>query len=162
MEYSIEYSEKELSKFYVIGISVRTTNQNNQSQKDIGELWGKYMQGNIAALIPNKESEDTYCVYTDYESDANGKYTTVLGCKVKSLDSVPKGMMGITIPAANYNVYTAKGKLPDCVVNTWMGIWISDIARRYASDFDIYRPKAKDPNNAEVETYLSVKQETER
>ncbi|HZV12359.1 MAG TPA: effector binding domain-containing protein, partial [Candidatus Kapabacteria bacterium] len=32
-----------LDEFNIIGISVRTTNQNGQSQKDIGELWEKFM-----------------------------------------------------------------------------------------------------------------------
>lgn len=151
------YQTKDLEKFYVVGISLRTTNQNNQSQKDIGELWGRFMKENIGSKIKNKLSEDTYCVYTDYESDANGKYTTVLGYKVKSLDSIPAGMTDITIPACKYQVYTSKGKLPDCVVSTWMNIWKTNIARKYASDFDVYGAKAADQNNAEVETYLSVK-----
>ena len=153
---TMNYETKTLSQFYVIGISIRTTNQNDQSQKDIGDLWGKYMSEGIASEIPNKESEDTYCVYTDYESDANGKYSTVLGCKVKSLDSIPTGMVGITVPQSSYRVYTSTGKLPDCVVATWMDIWKMDIKRKYAADFDVYGAKAQDPANAEVKTYLSV------
>ena len=153
----MKYETKELSQFYIVGISVRTTNQNGQSQKDIGDLFTKYMIGNSAAQIHNKVSEDTYCVYTDYESDANGKYTTLLGCRVKSLDSIPAGMVGIIVPKSKYNVYTSTGKLPDCVVSTWMGIWSTDIKRKYAADFDVYGPKAMNPANAEVETYLSVK-----
>jgi predicted transcriptional regulator YdeE len=154
---AMEYQTKELPSFYVIGIWVRTTNQNGQSQKDIGELWGKYMQGNIEAKIQNKVSGDTYCVYTDYESDETGKYTTLLGYKVSSLDSIPPGMIGITVPKSTYRVYTSTGKLPDCVVNTWMNIWKTDINRKFAADFDVYGTKAKNQSNAEVGTFLSVK-----
>src|SRR5215213_3050663 len=108
-----------LPSFYLIGLAVRTTNENNQAMKDIGELWGRFLGENIPSKISNKVSDDKYCVYTDYESDANGPYTTLLGYKVSSLDSIPEGLTGKEIPAANYQVFTAKGKLPDIVVNTW-------------------------------------------
>lgn len=153
----MKYKTEELSQFFIVGISVRTTNQNMQSQKDIGDLWAKYMVKNLGANIHSKVSDDTYCVYTDYESDANGKYTTLLGCRVKSLDSIPAGMTGIIVAPSHYRVYTSTGKLPDCVVGTWMHIWKSDIKRKYAADFDVYGPKATNPASAEVETYLSVK-----
>lgn len=151
------YETKDLPAFYVIGVSVRTTNAGGQSQKDIGELFQKYYSQGISQKIPNKVSEDTYCVYTDYESDANGKYTTVLGCRVKSLDSIPAGLVGITVPASTYRVYTSKGKLPDCVMYTWAEIWKSDIKRKYSADFDVYGIKAQNHAAPEVETYLSVK-----
>jgi predicted transcriptional regulator YdeE len=152
----MKHETKELPQFYVVGISVRTTNQNGQSQRDIGNLFTNYLIENTQANIKHKESEDIYCVYTDYESDMTGKYTTILGCKVKSLDSIPAGMVGIIVPASNYNVYTSKGKLPDCVVDTWMKIYLSGIKSKCTANFDLYGPKGKNPANAEVETYLSV------
>jgi predicted transcriptional regulator YdeE len=33
--------------FKLIGISVRTTNQNNQVQEDLGKLWGQFSPENI-------------------------------------------------------------------------------------------------------------------
>ncbi len=153
----MKYETKELPQFNIVGISVRTTNQNGQSQKDIGELWGKFTGSNAAGQIHNKESNDIYCVYTDYESDYNGKYTTILGCRVKSLDSIPVGMVGITVSKTKYRVYTSVGKLPGCVVDTWMKIWNTKIDRKYAADFDVYGAKAQNHDSAEVETYLSVK-----
>jgi predicted transcriptional regulator YdeE len=146
----------EHSDFKIIGISVRTTNQDGKSQKDIGELWGKFMGQNILAQIPEKESNDVYCIYTDYETDFNGPYTTILGCKVRSLDSIPDGFVGKVIPAAKYNLYTSAGKLPDCVVDTWKHIWQSGVKRKYSADFDVYSEKAQNPQNAEVDTYLSI------
>jgi predicted transcriptional regulator YdeE len=146
----------ELSDFKIIGVSVRTTNQGGKSQKDIGELWGKFMGQNIFEQIPNKESNNLYCIYTDYETDFNGPYTTILGCKVKSLDSIPKGLVGKIIPATKYNLYTSTGKLPDCVMDTWKYIWQSGVKRKYIADFDVYGEKAQNHQNAEVDTYLSI------
>jgi predicted transcriptional regulator YdeE len=150
------YETIELEKFNIIGISVRTTNQNGQSQKDIGELWGKFMGQGLAAKIPDKESHDIYCMYTDYESDANGPYTTILGCKVSSLENIPEGFTGRTIPTTRYHMYRTKGNIPDCVVQVWQHIWESPIKRKYVADFEVYGEKAVNPENAEVHTYLSV------
>ncbi len=42
-----------IQKFQVIGISVRTTNANGQSAKDIETLWGKFWGAEIQKQIPN-------------------------------------------------------------------------------------------------------------
>jgi len=153
----MDHKTQELPQFYIIGLSVKTTNQNAQSKTDIGNLFTKFMIENTVAKIPGKLSNDTYCLYTDYESGFMGPYTCVLGCKVKSLDSIPVGMVGKAVPAAKYNIYTSTGKLPDCVMNTWINIWKSGPDRKYSCDFDVYGVKAQDPVHAEVETYVSVK-----
>jgi predicted transcriptional regulator YdeE len=145
-----------LEQFFVIGIAVRTTNQNGRSQKDIGELWQRFFQQNVPSQIPGKVNDNIYCIYTDYESDANGAYTTILGCKVKTLNNVPDGLVGKTIGPSTYRLYKSSGKLPDCVLATWGEIWQTSINRHYSSDFDVYGPNMQDPNNAGVETYLSV------
>lgn len=135
----------------------RTTNENEQSRKDIGELWQKFSGTNIIEQIPNKESNDIYCIYTDYESDFTGPYTTILGCKVTSIENVPEGLISKTIPKAKFQRYTSTGKIPDCVLATWRHIWESPINRRYLADFDVYGENSQDLNNAVVDTYLSVK-----
>jgi predicted transcriptional regulator YdeE len=145
-----------LGGFHIIGIFVRTTNVNNKSLKDIGELFGKFMGQNNPEKIPNKISGDIYCVYTDYESDYNGPYTAIVGCKVSSLKDIPSGMIGKTIPDSKYQVYKSTGKLSISLAKTWEGIWNTDINRRYSADFDIYGEKAADFENAEVDTYVAV------
>jgi predicted transcriptional regulator YdeE len=78
----------EQSEFCLAGISVRTTNQNGQSQKDIGDLWSRIMKDNLLKKIKDKASEDTYCVYTDYETDYTGFYIALIGCKLNSLANI--------------------------------------------------------------------------
>jgi len=106
--------------------------------------------------IPNKENSDIYCIYTNYENDFNGLYTTILGCKVNSFDNLPNDFFNITIPSTKYQVYKSIGKLPDCVVTTWSAIWQSNINRKYVADFDVYGQKAHNKENAEVHTYVSI------
>jgi predicted transcriptional regulator YdeE len=149
------FENVELDEFLVIGISVRTMNQNGQSQKDIGELWGKFMGENIAAKIPDKTSNNIYCIYTDYESDFTGAYTTVLGCRVGSIINIPEGLIAKKILASEYRVYRSTGKLPYSVLHTWKAIWDSDVKRKYLADFDVYPPDVFSSENP-VATYLSV------
>ncbi len=150
------YETITLEEFHVIGIAVKTTNQNGQSQKDIGGLWENFFRDGIANKIPDKESNDIYCIYTDYESDFNGPYTTILGCKVSSLQNIPEGFAGKTIPKAKFQLYKSTGKLPETVMATWIHVWQSSIERSYIADFDVYSSKSKDPNNTDVETYVSI------
>ena len=73
----------QLEQFEIIGIDVRTTNQNRQAESDIGALWKRFYRDDFKTKISGKICEDLYCVFTDYETDHLGAYTTILGFKVK-------------------------------------------------------------------------------
>lgn len=146
-----------IQKFNVIGISVRTTNENGQSGKDIPALWSQFMTEEIQSKIPNKVSEDLFCIYTDYEKDHTKPYTTILGCKVENLDVVPENMIGKTIDSANYEELIAKGNLSEGIVfNKWLEIWNSDLDRSFTADFEVYGEKTQNPENAEVAIYIAL------
>ncbi len=67
-------------------------------------------------------------------------------------------MTGKEVEEGNYKIFTAKGKMPDAVVNKWMEIWKDDeLKRAYTSDFEVYGEKSQNPKNAEVEIYIAVK-----
>jgi len=145
-----------IPSFKIIGISVRTINANNQAQIDINELWNTWYNENIATRIPNTISKNLYNIYTDYETDENGFYTTILGYQVSTLASIPKGLIGKEIPKNKYKEFVSIGKLPDCVVQTWETIWNLKFNRNYGADFDVYNPDTMHPEHAEVKTYLSI------
>ena len=151
-------SQQTIEQFHVIGISTRTTNEGGQSAVDIEALWGAFWGDNIQEQIPNKVNDDIFAVYTDYESDFNGAYTTIIGLAVNSLEHVPEGFVGITIEQAIYQKFTSKGKMPDAVVKTWMDIWQDqNLDRAYQTDFTVHGKKYYDGDQAEVETFISVK-----
>lgn len=151
-------STQQLQKFNIIGISVRTTNENGQAAKDIPALWHRFMTEGIANLIPNKIDETLYCMYTDYEKDHTKPYTTILGCKVSALETIPEGMVAKTIAAGNYSTHIAAGNLQQGIVfEAWTRIWNADLDRTYTTDFEVYGAKAQDPENAEVEIFIAVK-----
>lgn len=148
-----------IQEFKIIGISIRTTNENGQSAKDIEAIWGKFWGEKIQEQIPNKVNDNIYAVYTDYETDFNGAYTTIIGLPVSTLKNIPKGFVGITIEKAEYQKFISKGKMPEAVVDTWIKIWGNNDLnqnRTYKSDFTIHGEKYYNEDNAEVETFISV------
>jgi len=149
----------EIDSFKIIGIKIRTTNENNKAVSDLSNLWGKFFSENLIAKIPQKISSEIYCIYTEYESDYTKPYTAIIGCKVENLDVIPEGMVGKTIEKGSYKKFITNGSLSKGIVfKKWSEIWNSKLKRRYSADFEVYGEKAQNPEDAEVEIYVSVKE----
>ena len=111
--------------FTVVGISTRTTNAKEMSGKGvIAQQWDRFMKEGLLSKIPNKVDSKILAVYTDYESDANGAYSYILGARVSSADDVPPGMVAQRVPAGRYAVFISeKGFVGKVVPETWSRIW---------------------------------------
>lgn len=148
---------KTIDTFHIMGISVRTSNENGQAATDIPALWDRFFKEAIPSKIQNRLSEEIYCLYTDYEKDHTKPYTTVLGYKVKDLDTVPEGLTGATVPGKTFEVFTATGKLTEGIVfNEWMQIWNTGLNRTYSGDFEVYGQPSQNPEQAEVDIYIAL------
>ena len=146
-----------IEPFKIIGISVRTINENNQAAKEIGELWSKFMSEAISTKIPNKGDDIIYSLYTDYEGDHTKPFTTILGCKVESLETIPQGMIGRSFDGGTYVKFTARGDLGDgLIVDERTKIWERNLDRKYTVDFEVYGEKAHNPKDAEVDFFVAV------
>jgi predicted transcriptional regulator YdeE len=145
--------------FKIIGISIRTTNANKQSQQDLEKLWGQFFAENIIAKIPNKISSNILTIYTDYESDFTGEYTAIIGIPVSTLDEIPSGLIGREFETGNFLKFVAKGEMPNAVTNTWVEIWQQDkeLNRKYSYDFEVYGEKSQNGINSEVEIFIAIK-----
>lgn len=149
-----------IEPFNIIGISIRTTNENGQANKDIAELWQRFMSENTLSKIPNKADSEIYSLYIDYESDHTKPYTAILGCKVENLDDIPNGMLGKSFHGGKYVKTTVKGDLmKGLIVNHWSKIFEMNLNRNYIADFEIFGKKAQNPSDAEVDFYVGVKTE---
>lgn len=147
-----------IEPFQVIGITVRTTNENGQAAKDIGDLWGRFMREKILEAIPNKIDNSVYSIYTDYEADHTKPYTTILGCRVENLNEIPGGMTGMSFDGGNYIKLSAKGDLmKGLIASKWFEIWEMDLDRTYTADFEFFGVKAQNPADAEVDFLIAVK-----
>jgi len=150
-------SHQQIAPFKIMGISVRTTNENGQAMKDIPALWNRFMSEGIADKIPNKIEKSIYCIYTDYEKDHTKPYSTIIGCRVAHLDNIPADIIGETFSGGNYVQFTAKGNLlQGAVYNEWTKIWNADLARTYTADFEVYNEKAQNPEDVAVDIFIAI------
>ncbi len=150
--------------FTVVGISIRTNNAKETSGKGvIPQRWDRFMKEGLLNTIPNKVDSNILAVYTDYENDANGEYTFMIGAKVSSADGVPPGMVAKKVPAGRYAVFTSeKGFVGKVVPQTWNRIYTAPKSspggnRAYRADFEVYDQRAADPQNAQVDIYVGIK-----
>ncbi|REC50317.1 GyrI-like domain-containing protein [Chryseobacterium pennipullorum] len=147
-----------IEPYKVIGISVRTTNENNLAAKDIPLLWEKFIAENTLSRIPGKTDEAILSIYTDYEKDHTRPYTTILGCRVDNLDHIPDGMVGRSFDGGAYLKFTVKGDLTkNLVIDQWVKIWEMEHGRIFTADFEVYGEKAQNPSDAEVDILIAVK-----
>lgn len=145
--------------FKIIGISTITTNKNHQAQQDLGKLWNQFFSENIFDKIQNKTSSDILSIYTDYKSDYTDEYTTIIGVPVTTLGEIPDGLIGREFQSENFQKFTAKGKMPKAVADTWIDIWQRDkeLNRNYSYDFEVYGEKSQNGEESEVEIFIAIK-----
>lgn len=146
------------TNFKLVGLKLddKTTNENNQSNKDCGNLWQKFEKDKIFNLIPNKLSNEIYAVYFDYEKDETKPFSYFIGCKVDENAETPKNLKSLEIPSQNYIKATAKGVMTGCITEAWEKIWNSEIQRKFGFDFEVYDERSQDWNDAELDIYVSI------
>lgn len=149
---------EERSDFKLVGLKLKgkTTNEDNQSSKDCGELWQKFESEKIFDQIPEKLSNEIYAVYYDYEKDETTPFSYFIGCKVNKNTKTPEEQDVLFIPAQQYRKFTAKGVMIECITDTWKEIWKSEIHRKFGYDFEIYDERSQDWSNAEVDLFISI------
>jgi predicted transcriptional regulator YdeE len=150
--------EKSISEFRLVGLRLngKTTNDNNQSSIDCGNLWQQFEKDRIIERIPDKLSDDIYAVYFGYEKDETAAFSYFIGCPVENNSDVPEGLTTLLIPAQSYLVFKAQGEMPVCMADTWSKIWSSEINRRFTFDFEVYDERSHDWDNAEVDIYVAT------
>ena len=149
----------QVEPFKIMGIQVHTTNQNGQSAKDMGELWGRFNGENVMSQIQHPSGSEVYVIYTNYESDYHGKYTAIIGLKVDTIEKAPDGLVGWELKGGNYTKIRVRGLMPDAIMNTWKKIWSADkeLHRKYTADFEVYGPEFQNGSESEIEIYIATK-----
>lgn len=140
----------------LIGISLPEKTTNQLSTTDIGAFWETFMKENVASKIPGRVGDDIYAVYYDYDGDYTMPFGYFIGVPVGDDTTVPAGMLKIDIPTGRYQRFTAKGKMPNCIIDAWRQIWSSGIKRIYTADYEVYGSRSADSENAEVDIFVAV------
>lgn len=143
---------------HIIGIELRTTNDNGQAFTDIPPLWESFMKNNCGAQIPNKLDDNIYAVYTHFENagkNNRGMYTMIIGCSVKPNTTAPAGFTTVTIPSGHYRVFPVKQGRPDKVGEAWQAIWaIPETEKKnwlFNCEFERYQ------TSGEIDIFIGVK-----
>ena len=140
----------------ITGIECRTSNHIDAGPVDIPELWARFYSEDIFNKITNKASEEIIALYCDYEGDYMQPYSLIIGCHVNSLENIPAGLVGKTIPAASYAFFRAIGEHPRALVETWGEIWQTDLKRTYTGDYEVYGEKFLTREPKEVEIFIAI------
>jgi predicted transcriptional regulator YdeE len=133
----MEHRTETVRPFDVVGIQIRTSNA--KAMETIGPLWGRFFDESLADTIPGRVNDCIYGVYDEYESDHTGEYNLLVGCKTKSTET-PPGMKRVKIAGGKYAVVTARGEMPEALINAWVSIWGSGLPRAFTQDFELLDP----------------------
>ncbi|TYS28588.1 GyrI-like domain-containing protein [Bacillus pumilus] len=139
-----------LEKQWMKGLSVRTTNEMEQTkERKIAPLWQQF----FAQQIHGGQAPVTG-LYSDYEKDEHGSYLFTAG---QFAD--PQLEHAKEIPASTYARFrTKKGPIEEVVFETWQQIWTWDERhfRTYTGDFEWYDERSIDPKEAQIDIYIAI------
>lgn len=152
-------------EIHCVGITARTSNAEEMqpSTAKIPATLARYFQQGLSNNIPHRKNPGvTYCIYTDYESDVTGQYTYFVGEVVDQFNTLPNGLVALTLPAQHYVKFTTSpGVMPNVCIQSWQTIWaMTDEAlggkRRYAADFEVYDERAINSEQAVLDIYIGI------
>ncbi len=149
---------------FVVGLVTRTTNaaESTPTTVRLGRLRQRVFSERVLDRVPRSvDPTALHAVLTDYESDEHGEYTQVVGVAASPSGRLPAGLVGVTIPAGRYMLFTACGPMPDALITTWQAIWDyfagrPSVERAYTTDYEAHRGSA-DPEASVVEVYVAIR-----
>jgi predicted transcriptional regulator YdeE len=151
-----------VDSFVVAGISARTSNaQEMTAEAEIPKLWQRLTSGNFLARIPNRVDDRVIALYTDYESDKNGRYTFLLGARVGSKKNLPPEFVARDIASGQYAMFTDRGgPAAEMTVNLWKRIWSLEkpgvLERAYKTDYEVHYGPAGDVAKSQIDIYIGL------
>ncbi len=149
-----------MDSFPVIGIELRTTTEDGRNFREIPQFWEKFFKEGHLGRIPDRRSDDVLLGICMDESDDNS-FSYIIGSEVTNTTNVPDGMVCRTIPAAEYAVFTARGKMPVSIQDTIRYIyrdWLPGSQYRHAgtAEFEWYDERCNGEEDAEVDIYIPI------
>jgi predicted transcriptional regulator YdeE len=143
----------EIKSFNVHGIEISTTNEAEMesSTAKISGLWANFYKDHYGKMLIGRP---VYGVYTNYESDVNGRYSVVAGVKAAHADTKYKE---VRVEGGKYLVFNKEGDSPASVIAAWQDVWKyfansnSEYKRSYTTDFEVYESPTK------VAVYIAIR-----
>ncbi|MDP9526217.1 GyrI-like domain-containing protein [Pseudomonas protegens] len=134
---------REVLPFSVAGLQVRTCNAAEQQADSarIGPMWQRFYVEDLFNQITSRQADSfVYGVYSNYESDASGAFDVMAGVAVSGASA---DYPSVQVQGGDYLVFSARGAMPDCVIQAWGLIWAyfqdnPQVRRAFATDFEVY------------------------
>jgi len=150
MDYEVVYLKEKI----VAGITIRTSNNDPNMAKVIGETWHQFFAGGVYQSILNKKNDKSIGLYTNYQDKVKGTYDVMVCCEV-SKEDLSSEIEVKKIAENKYAKFVAKGHMEKAVAECWTKIWAMDLDRKYSFDFEEY-VSGSEMDNAEINIYISI------
>lgn len=139
--------------FKVYGIRIDTTNESEMesTESKIPDLWKRFYTDHYGQTL---SGSPVYGVYTNYESDVNGRYSVLAGVRATEAH---KDYQEVKIERGKYLVFRREGEPSEAVVAAWQQVWeyfenpSKEYERAYTSDFEVYE------GQDQVAIYIAIK-----
>lgn len=163
----MNYKIVEKESFKIIGRELRVRNDNGDNLRLIPLFWerchkeGMWQEVERMPNVINKDEQACMGMCMDFYGINTFSY--LICVEVSNLDTIPHKMVAKIIPAQKYAVFTAKGKMPEAIQQTWKDIyqkWLptSGLERTDGPDFEYYDKRSKvNDEKSEVDIYIPIK-----
>ena len=152
----MKYEIVELEEKVVVGIKIKTTNQEGKAIKDIGASWQKLFTEGIYEKIQNKVNNKTIGLYTEYEGDYTKPYIFIAGAEVSQEVQNNEELESVMIPKGKYAKFVIIGDVQNSIGQAWQEIWNMDLKRKYTCDFEEYQNNLSDMQKQEIHIYIAI------
>lgn len=147
-------------EFMVMGLSVKTSNEENEKNNVIGRVWEEYLLRRPEISWKKKPHMDLgVCEIIE---DLEDEFNYICCTEVEAPEPVPEGMVAERVPASKYAVFTHRGpadKLGD-TYDYILGRWLpnSDFEiNKSGHDFELYDERFTNGEDSEMEIYIPIK-----
>lgn len=143
----------DVDEFKIIGLEYVGKNQNG----DIPQLWEKFVS-RVDEIENAVNPEILYGVCYSLHDD--GSFSYIACQRVESIQEVPDGLVGKTVPTGKYAVFTHKGSLNglrstyDQIYKTWLPK--SGHKQTLAPEFELYDERFDNSKNSEMDIYIPI------
>ena len=152
---SMNYKVVYLKEKVVAGILVRTSNNDSNMKKTIGEAWEKFFEDGIYKSISDKINENSIGLYTNYENEINGDYDVMVCTEILEESHISDNVELRRIEEGKYAKFVIKGDVKKAVGEFWTTLWKTNLDRKYSFDFEEYIG-GSEMEDAEINIYISI------
>lgn len=154
----MQYEIVKVPEKFLLGIGLKTTNENKRASKDIAKVWKEIWNKDTFLYIENKKNKFLYGLYTKYEGDYTKPYYYYVCCEITDAVNTDEKMSVFSIPETKYAKFSIRGNYMESVEKLWNIIWKTELERKYTYDFELYHLDGETPDDQLLEIYIAIKE----